>query len=214
MTKRKTNYSLIETVVPRLLAMLSVLAVFIPTLFMQGAARNLFVPLALAVGFAMVASYLLSSTFVPVLSIWILRTKHGEQTVKHSSFDRFRDRYAGLSRRLVKLRWAVALVYIIAAGLIIFFVGRTLGREIFPNVDAGQFQLRLRAPEGTRIERTEEIVQRALEVIKKEAGQGPNGEENVAVSLGYLGLINFQLLQASTFQGPGGDLDDDDWWRR
>src|SRR3954469_23278641 len=66
----------VETIVPRLLAMLSVLAVFIPTLFMQGAARNLFVPLALAVGFSMVASYLLSSTLVPVLSIWVLRTRH------------------------------------------------------------------------------------------------------------------------------------------
>ena len=57
-----------ETAVPRLLAMLCILAVFIPSFFMQGAARALFVPLSLAVGFAMVASYLLSSTFVPVLS--------------------------------------------------------------------------------------------------------------------------------------------------
>src|SRR5262249_55872484 len=59
-----------ETAVPRLLAMLSILAVFIPSLFMQGAARALFVPLSLAVGFAMIASYFLSSTFVPVLSVW------------------------------------------------------------------------------------------------------------------------------------------------
>ena len=64
-----------ETTLPRLLAMLCILAVFIPAFFMQGAARNLFVPLALAVGFSMVASYLLSSTLVPVLSIWLLR--HG-----------------------------------------------------------------------------------------------------------------------------------------
>ena len=57
---------------PRLLAMLCVLAVFIPSFFMEGAARALFVPLSLAVGFAMIASYLLSSTFVPVLSVWLL----------------------------------------------------------------------------------------------------------------------------------------------
>src|SRR5437764_1481529 len=62
-----------ETAVPRLLAMLCVLAVFIPSFFMQGAARALFVPLALAVGFSMVTSYLLSSTFVPVMSVWLLR---------------------------------------------------------------------------------------------------------------------------------------------
>ncbi|HEY8748039.1 MAG TPA: efflux RND transporter permease subunit, partial [Tepidisphaeraceae bacterium] len=132
----------VETVTPRLLAMLSILAVFIPTLFMQGAARNLFVPLALAVGFAMVASYLLSSTFVPVLSIWVLRKRHGEQAAGHSAFDRFRDGYTGLSRRILRVRWVVVVVYLVVAGIVIFFVGRTLGREIFPVVDEGQFTLR------------------------------------------------------------------------
>ena len=175
----------IETVVPRLLAMLSILAVFLPTLFMRGAARNLFVPLALAVGFAMVASYLLSSTFVPVLSIWMLRTKHGEQTGKHSLFDRFRNQYAALSIRLVNLRWIVAGVYVVAAGLIIFFVGRTLGREIFPVVDEGQFELRLRAPAGTRIEATEMIADQTLDIIGREVGK-----DQVAISVGYVGVQN------------------------
>ena len=64
-----------ETAVPRLLAMLCILAVFMPSFFMQGAAQALFVPLSLAVGFAMIASYLLSSTFVPVLSVWLLRRR-------------------------------------------------------------------------------------------------------------------------------------------
>src|SRR5439155_18965196 len=62
-----------ETAVPRLLAMLCILAVFVPSFFMEGAARELFVPLSLAVGFAMIASYILSSTFVPVISVWLLR---------------------------------------------------------------------------------------------------------------------------------------------
>jgi multidrug efflux pump subunit AcrB len=142
-----------ETVGPRLLAMLSVLAVFIPTLFMQGAARNLFVPLALAVGFSMVASYLLSSTLVPVLSIWVLRsgTAHDGNTGRPSMFDRVRDGYASVLRPVIALRWVMAALYLVAAGVVIFFVGRTLGREIFPVVDAGQFTLRLRAPAGTRI---------------------------------------------------------------
>ncbi|HXE53979.1 MAG TPA: efflux RND transporter permease subunit [Tepidisphaeraceae bacterium] len=173
----------IETVVPRLLAMLSILAVFIPTLFMQGAGRNLFRPLALAVGFAMVASYLLSSTFVPVLSIWILRTKHGEQVVKHSFFDRFRNGYAGLTTRLIRLRWGVVIAYVLIAGLIIYFVGRTLGREIFPVIDEGQFELRLRAPAGTRIEATERIANKALDIIGREVGK-----DNVAISVGYVGV--------------------------
>ncbi|HEY1375895.1 MAG TPA: efflux RND transporter permease subunit, partial [Gemmataceae bacterium] len=62
-----------ETAVPRLLALLCILAVFVPALFMEGALRALFLPLALAVGFAMIASYVLSSTFVPVMSVWLLR---------------------------------------------------------------------------------------------------------------------------------------------
>ena len=61
-----------ETITPRLLAMLAVLAVFVPSLFMVGVARSLFVPLSLAVGFAMLASYLLSNTLAPVLSAWLL----------------------------------------------------------------------------------------------------------------------------------------------
>ena len=77
--------------------MLCVLAVFIPSFFMQGAAQALFVPLSLAVGFAMVASYLLSSTFVPVLSIWLLRHHHhlgaDGSTRRRSLFERGRDAY-------------------------------------------------------------------------------------------------------------------------
>src|SRR3954452_14217493 len=80
-----------ETAVPRLLAMLCILAVFIPAAFMEGAARELFVPLSLAVGFSMIASYLLSSTFVPVLGVWLLRKHDSPHTgvPKHASWFSF-----------------------------------------------------------------------------------------------------------------------------
>ena len=83
-----------ETAVPRLLAMLCVLAVFIPSFFMQGAAQALFVPLSLAVGFSMIASYFLSSTFVPVLSVWLLRHYHPDAHAPAGrfSFARLRGR--------------------------------------------------------------------------------------------------------------------------
>ena len=68
-----------KTAVPRFLAMLCVLSVFMPSLFMTGVGRQLFVPLSLAVGFAMVSSYLLSSTLVPVLSTWLIRPQHERQ---------------------------------------------------------------------------------------------------------------------------------------
>jgi multidrug efflux pump subunit AcrB len=183
---RATRLGNAETAVPRLLAMLCVLAVFIPSFFMEGSARALFVPLSLAVGFSMITSYLLSSTFVPVLSVWLLRHYHPEAhaVAGRFSFARFRAGYVRVLRATMPFRWALVGIYVIGAGLVIWLVGGDLGREIFPTVDTGQFQLRLRAPDGTRIERTEEIAKQALEVIKKTAGP-----DNVAISLGYVGLI-------------------------
>lgn len=174
-----------ETAVPRLLAMLCILAAFLPSFFMQGAAQALFVPLSLAVGFAMVMSYLLSNTFVPVLAVWLLR-HHPARTEpkKWFSFDRLRDAYARGVRVAVRLRWFLLPAYIVVVGLVIWLAGSQIGREIFPKVDAGQFQLRLRAPTGTRIERTEEIAVQALEIIKEKVG--PQG---VSISLGYVGVV-------------------------
>ena len=91
----------VETTGPRFLAMLCVLAVFIPAFLMQGAAKALFTPLALAVGFAMVASFVLSSTLVPVLSVWFLR---GHAAVKEESDSPL---YAALLRPLLAARWSV-----------------------------------------------------------------------------------------------------------
>jgi multidrug efflux pump subunit AcrB len=90
-----------ETLVSNFLAMLCILAVFVSAFFMQGAARNLFIPLALAVGFAMIASYILSTTLVPVLLVWVLR--HSAQHLASTgptSFDRFRNRYRNFAARL------------------------------------------------------------------------------------------------------------------
>lgn len=187
-----------ETAVPRLLAMLCILAVFLPSFFMQGAARALFVPLALAVGFAMITSYLLSSSFVPVLSVWLLRHQHSTAQ-RASAFTRFRDAHSRLIESTIRLRWLVVSGYVILAGLIIWFVGGRLGREVFPTVDAGQFQLRLRAPTGTRIERTEEITVQALEIIKQKVGP-----ENVAISLGYVGVVPSSFPINGVYQWMSG----------
>ena len=88
-----------EVATPRLLAMLSVFAVFLPSFFMAGPARSLFLPLSLAVGFSMGASYLLSSTLVPVLANWMLRAPHSSDpkqnpdSAREGSFERFRRRF-------------------------------------------------------------------------------------------------------------------------
>jgi multidrug efflux pump subunit AcrB len=177
-----------ETAVPRFLAMLCVLAVFIPSFFMEGSARALFVPLSLAVGFAMVASYFLSSTFVPVVSVWLLRHVHQSPVTAEGGTNRRRAglsrNYASLLRGLMPLRWIGVPLYLAAALAVAWLAGGQLGREIFPTVDTGQFQLRLRAPTGTRIEVTEQLAIESLEALKDKVGP-----ENVAISLGYVGLI-------------------------
>jgi len=82
----------------------------------------------------------------------------------------------------MRRRRIVVLSYLIISGAIIFVVGSSLGTEIFPSVDTGQLQLHLRAPAGTRIERTEQIALKTLDVIKREVGP-----DNVEISLGFVG---------------------------
>jgi multidrug efflux pump subunit AcrB len=174
-----------ETAVPRLLAMLCILAVFLPSFFMQGAARSLFVPMSLAVGFAMVVSYVLSSTFVPVLSVWLLRHVHAADESKglFATLQRF---YAGTLKHLLVVRWLFLIGY--AGGAVVlglwWWGGHPgVGMEIFPKVDMGQFTLRLRAPTGTRIQHTEQLTLQAIEGIKEVVGA-----DNVHITLAYIGL--------------------------
>lgn len=171
-----------EVAVPRLVAMLSVLAVFIPSFFMAGVGRALFVPLALAVGFAMAASYLLASTLVPVLSTWFLRSApHATRDV--TLLDRMQQRYGQFITALIRFRWIVIGLYLLLAVSIIWGLNQRLGMEMFPSVDTGQFQLRVRAPDGTRIERTEVLAQHVLDVITEEVGR-----DNIAITQGFVGV--------------------------
>jgi multidrug efflux pump subunit AcrB len=169
-----------ETAVPRLLALLCILAVFLPAFVMEGAARRLFLPLALAVGFSMIASYVLSSTFVPVLCVTLFRSRHTATPAAEPG------RYSRLVARTAAARWLLVPVYLVAAGAAVALLGPRLGTEIFPQVDAGSFQLRVRAPTGTRIEETEAITQEALRFIGDEV-KAAGGE--VDLSLGYVGVV-------------------------
>src|SRR3954454_21186269 len=104
--------------------MLCVLAVFIPSFFMQGAAQALFVPLSLAVGFAMVSSYLLSSTFVPVLSTWLLRRRPAvRRDGRRSAYERVLDAYERALAGVVRGRWAAVPAYLALCGGATFFIG-------------------------------------------------------------------------------------------
>jgi multidrug efflux pump subunit AcrB len=195
---RAARDATLETAIPRLLAMLCIVAVFTPAFFMIGAAKALFVPLSLAVGFAMLASYLLSSSLVPILSIWLLRAhaplspiapgpaKDGSTPpeARQKAFARFQSAYVRWAQRGLRFRWPLLLAYVAVTGVIIVIAGKQhLGIEIFPRVDTGQMALRLRAPAGTKVETTEQIALRALGLIQREAGSN-----QVAITMGLVGV--------------------------
>jgi multidrug efflux pump subunit AcrB len=187
-----------EVAIPQFLAMLCVAAVFTPAIFMVGPGRALFVPLALAVAFAMVASYVLARTFVPVTATWLLRIKPDQESHKPGLLERVRERYTRVLTRVVALRWAVVGVYLLVAVGLVLVLGRAIGTEIFPTVDTGQLQMRIKAPAGTRVERTELVAHDILQFISEQAGA-----DNVQGSIGYVGIqptsypINTILLWTS-----------------
>jgi multidrug efflux pump subunit AcrB len=171
-----------QTAIARLLAMLCILAVFVPSFFMVGVSRQLFVPLSLAVGFSMIASYLLSSSLVPVFSTWLLKEARGEE--QRGFFDWLRSLYSRYLGFVLRLRWPLVLGYLATSiGLIYVLVPR-MGTEIFPDSNSPVYRIRLRAPSGTRVEETERILLRALNVIQREAGP-----DNVQITSDFVGVI-------------------------
>ena len=171
-----------RTVVARLLSMLCVLAVFVPSFFMNGVGRQLFVPLSLAVGFAMIASYFLSSSLVPVFATWIMKESHrGEE--KEGAFGRLRERYDRYLSAVHTWRWPMIGGYLALTALILLLVAPRIGTEIFPDSNGPVLRLRLKAPVGTRIEETEPMVMEALDLIRKTVGK-----DNVEITSDYMGV--------------------------
>ncbi|MBI3837926.1 MAG: efflux RND transporter permease subunit [Planctomycetia bacterium] len=185
-----------QTAIPRFLAMVCILAVFLPALFMEGAARALFVPMSLAVGFSMLASYLLSSTFVPVFSTLLLRHAHAQES---KLVGRLRDGFRTILSKLIRGRWILVPVYLAVCIAVVVLVGLRLGTEIFPLVDAGEFRLRLRAPDGTHFEQTEKLT---LEVLK--AIQDKVGPQNIEITLAYVGTLPSTYPINSVYQWMRG----------
>jgi multidrug efflux pump subunit AcrB len=170
-----------KTAFPLFLAMLCILAVFLPSFFMAGTAKQLFVPLSLAVGLAMVVSYLLSGTLVPVLAARFMKDEHAAET--QGWFEKVRSRYTGYLDKVHRGRWALVIIYILICGGLIAALLPWIGTEIFPAIEGNQIQLRLRAPVGTRVEKTELLALRAMDVIKQTVGP-----DNVEITTGFIGV--------------------------
>src|SRR5215203_173123 len=168
---------------PLLLILLIILSVFIPALFMSGVPKGMLLPLSLSVGFAMIASFFLALTFVPVIANWLLNDQLQKDLAnkKEGRFEKFRHRYFHwLERRMKQSRWLASIYVILSIGALVL-VFAIIGTEIFPKVDAGQAQVRLRLPAGTRIERTETATQKLLAI----ADSITNG--NIEISSAFVG---------------------------
>ncbi len=161
--------------VPTLVSTLAISCVFVSVIFLQGPAKYLFTPLGLAVVFAMLASYGLSRTLTPITIGLLLKGEHhGEarswfgrlSAVFERTFERMRNAYATLLATLLRRRIIVPV-----AALAILALGSTLavfvGRDFFPAIDGGQIELHVRAPAGTRIEKTEQIFQAIEDKIRE-----------------------------------------------
>ena len=199
-----------EIVFPEFLILLSILAVFAPAFVMSGVPRSMFLPLSLSVGFAMIASFLLSQTFVPVLANWLLKSHPAHDRAEHEAptlaldarerhmiedegihpvknatgFEKFKQRYSSLLEKVLNRRGLVVGGYLLGSLAIIVVCFMVIGTDILPHGNSHQFQMRLRIPDGTRVERTEMATLNVLGIIKDAVGP-----DNVEISSAYVGTV-------------------------
>jgi len=207
-----------EIAFPKLLILFCILAVFAPAFTMAGIPGSLFLPLALAIGFSMIMSYLLAQTFVPVMANWIMKVKHHKnvdgsemtdaqefatsgisknrdqqkETLAHrtdsnqdgkiSFFERSRARFLRFIDRTLPYKKPIVVSYLFVTTAVAVLLLSSIGKDVLPKVNGSQFQVRLRAAEGTRIERTEEKTLSTIDAIKDIVGP-----ENVSVTSAYVG---------------------------
>jgi multidrug efflux pump subunit AcrB len=171
------------TAVPRLLALLCILSVFIPAFIMQDPLRSLFMPLTLGVGFAMISSYLLSSTFVPIMCVSLLKNM-GHHDEEAGVFGALLKSYRQAVKWFVRLRWIAVPAYLAGSAVILVVLGLQIGNELFPQIDSGQFVFRFRPPPGSNHELTRQMAVKCLEEIEHEARP-----ENIQITMGYVGQV-------------------------
>lgn len=211
-----------EIAFPKLLILFCILAVFAPAFTMKGIPGALFLPLAMAIAFSMIASYFMAQTFVPIMANWLMKGHHIKKeatnvemtdeeefvasglsaadegdtwdqkkilaersmgaNAKLTRFDKFRNRFLRFLERIFPFSKPIVAGYIIIISGIAFLLLRNIGRDVLPRVNAGQFQVRLRNPDGTRVENTERDVIKALAVLDSIAGK-----DNISITSAFVG---------------------------
>ena len=229
-----------EIAFSKLLILFCILAVFAPAFTMTGIPGALFLPLALAIGFSMITSYLMAQTLVPVLANWMMKEHHpasngkatthpvvnghliksngqngnGKATAnghhahedilgqkeklahqtdldkdgKIGLFDRMRIRFVQFIGRVLPYRRPIVLVYIIGSLGVAALLISVIGRDVLPKVTGEQFQVRLRNPDGTRLEKTEATMLKTIDVLNKLVGK-----ENVEITSAMVGMHGAQF---------------------
>jgi multidrug efflux pump subunit AcrB len=200
-----------EIALPKLLILFSVLAVFVPAFLMSGVPRAMFLPLSLAVGFAMIASFLLSQTLVPVISNWLLKPEmyrgHGhpppfntmalskdevnevEQEAhiaahdgaNNGRFERFKMAFTGKLQKMIVRKKRNVSIYLISVMALTAAAFMWIGKDLLPKTNNGQYQIKLDMPDGTRLERTEAMMQDVLHILDSISGG------HVEITSGFVG---------------------------
>jgi multidrug efflux pump subunit AcrB len=208
-----------QIAVPALVSTLSICIVFVPMFLLSGVARYLFVPLAEAVVFAMLASYLLSRTLVPTMARYLLVEQNEEERRERTErsrnplvrmqarfeigFEHFRDRYHRLLEAAVR-HSKLFVVCFLSFCVLSFALIPLVGEDFFPSVDSGEFILHLRAPTGTRIEDTAALCDRVETEIRKEI---PSAEFNAVLDNIGLPYSNLNLSYSTSAPIGPGDAD-------
>jgi multidrug efflux pump subunit AcrB len=210
-----------QIAVPTFVATLSICIVFVPVLLLTGTARYLFTPLAMAVVFAMLASYMLSRTLVPTMVAFLLKSEvhlyqqgaHGETAGGkgvfwrvHYVFNRFfealRFRYMGLLDWSLRHRGRVltAFMGVSLASLGLMWL---VGEDFFPNVDSGQMRLHTRCPVGTRIEETEVMFSQVEREIRRviPAGEIDSLIDNIGIPNSWTSIAQGDIPTISSADG-------------
>ena len=181
--------ALLEISIPKILILFCILAVLIPSFMMTGIPRDMFMPLSLAVAFAMIASFIASQTFVPILANWLMKPElfqHHKISLhrkKLRRFEKFKRRYLMLIRAGQRKTAGVAGLYVVLVLSMVLAAGLTIGTDILPASNSGDIQVRMLAPEGSRLEKTEAYLERLTRII---TAQMPEG--SVKISSAFVGL--------------------------
>src|SRR6201996_5198846 len=198
----------------KLLILLCILAVFAPSFVMTGVPRAMFLPLSMAIGFAMIVAFLASQTLVPVISVWLLKAEmfqghhkgaqsHAVQVMDeaekaelaphraveaahphgNSFFDRLKLKLVSRLEKWMRWRKLIVPVYLVLGLGGAFFCYVIIGKDLLPKTNTGQLQLRLKEPDGTRLEVMEQVTQGVLGLIDSTV------HGHVAISSAYVGLV-------------------------